>query len=297
MNVSPALLSTAVLGEVQRRLEDIGERPWMEILLTSYCDWNGQTLTCWPPSAPGCWDHTTSGRIIRRRPPTCTPTRLSASGILLPHPRRNWRGSSPLRTPVFSRWSRAIAACHRARSRPSRRATSRFGASRRRSRSPKSAAASSRSDSASPHVSSPRVSIDCGGRWSDSGAGPLGGRKRDPPPVVRTRSPVGSRRGRSPMGVRKLLVGEHNSLAERMRRRRWSLILQHVPGLVNLQVVDLGGTAVWWSRAPVRPRHVTVVNLHEAGESFRVSPRSKATHSMPTSCFAVRPSTSSSPTA
>ena len=69
------------------------------------------------------------------------------------------------------------------------------------------------------------------------------------------------------MGVRKLLVGEDNSLAERMRRRRWSLILQHVPRLVNLQVVDLGGTAVWWSRAPVRPRHVTVVNLHEAGES------------------------------
>ena len=29
------------------------------------------------------------------------------------------------------------------------------------------------------------------------------------------------------MGVRKLLVGEDNSLAERIRRRRWSLILQH----------------------------------------------------------------------
>ena len=70
------------------------------------------------------------------------------------------------------------------------------------------------------------------------------------------------------MGVRKLLVGEDNSLAERMRRRRWSLILQHVPRLVDLRVVDLGGTAVWWSRAPVRPRHVTVVNLHEAGEDF-----------------------------
>ena len=44
MNVSPALLSTAVLGEVQRRLEDIGGRPWMEILLTSYCDWTEYTL-------------------------------------------------------------------------------------------------------------------------------------------------------------------------------------------------------------------------------------------------------------
>lgn len=38
-----------------------------------------------------------------------------------------------------------------------------------------------------------------------------------------------------------------------------------VPRLVDLRVVDLGGTAVWWSRAPVRPRHVTVVNLYEAG--------------------------------
>ena len=69
------------------------------------------------------------------------------------------------------------------------------------------------------------------------------------------------------MGARKLLVGEDNSLAERMRRRRWSLILEHVPRLVDLQVVDLGGTAVWWSRAPIRPRHVAVVNLHEAGKS------------------------------
>ena len=99
------------------------------------------------------------------------------------------------------------------------------------------------------------------------------------------------------MGVRKLLVGEDNSLAERMRRRRWSLILQHVPRLVNLQVVDLGGTAVWWSRAPVRPRHVTVVNLHEAGESSPGVTAIEATHSMPTSCSGVRTSTSSSPTA
>ena len=44
MNVSPALLSTAVLGEVQRRLEDVGGRPWMEVLLTSYCDWTEYTL-------------------------------------------------------------------------------------------------------------------------------------------------------------------------------------------------------------------------------------------------------------
>jgi hypothetical protein len=44
MNVSPALLSTAILEEVQRRLEANRGRPWMEILLTSYCDWTEYTL-------------------------------------------------------------------------------------------------------------------------------------------------------------------------------------------------------------------------------------------------------------
>ena len=44
MNVTPALLSTALLGELQRRLEAVGGRPWMEILLTSYCDWTEYTL-------------------------------------------------------------------------------------------------------------------------------------------------------------------------------------------------------------------------------------------------------------
>lgn len=44
MNVSPALLSTAVLGEVHRRLETVAGRPWMDVLLTSYCDWTEYTL-------------------------------------------------------------------------------------------------------------------------------------------------------------------------------------------------------------------------------------------------------------
>lgn len=44
MSVTPALLSTAILGEVQRRLEDLGGRRWMEVLLTSYCNWTEYTL-------------------------------------------------------------------------------------------------------------------------------------------------------------------------------------------------------------------------------------------------------------
>ena len=34
-----------------------------------------------------------------------------------------------------------------------------------------------------------------------------------------------------------------------------------------MDVVDLGGTVEAWMRAPVRPRHVTVLNLTEPGES------------------------------
>jgi hypothetical protein len=44
MGVTPALLSTAVLDEVQRRLEDVGGADWIEVLLTSYCDWTEYTL-------------------------------------------------------------------------------------------------------------------------------------------------------------------------------------------------------------------------------------------------------------
>jgi Family of unknown function (DUF6492) len=44
MTVTPAVLSTALLSKVQRRLEAVGGRPWMEILLTSYCDWTEYAL-------------------------------------------------------------------------------------------------------------------------------------------------------------------------------------------------------------------------------------------------------------
>jgi hypothetical protein len=44
MNVTPAVLSTAVIREVQKRLHGVGDRPWMDILLTSYCDWTEYSL-------------------------------------------------------------------------------------------------------------------------------------------------------------------------------------------------------------------------------------------------------------
>jgi hypothetical protein len=44
MNVTPAVLSTAVIREVQKQLEAVGDRPWMDILLTSYCEWTEYSL-------------------------------------------------------------------------------------------------------------------------------------------------------------------------------------------------------------------------------------------------------------
>jgi hypothetical protein len=44
MNVTPAVLSTDVLRELQERLEAVGDDPWMDILLTSYCDWTEYSL-------------------------------------------------------------------------------------------------------------------------------------------------------------------------------------------------------------------------------------------------------------
>lgn len=62
-------------------------------------------------------------------------------------------------------------------------------------------------------------------------------------------------------GIRGLLVGTDKSVGERMRLRRWELIRMHLPELAEMKVLDLGGTLSWWQRAPVRPAHVTIVNL------------------------------------
>jgi hypothetical protein len=67
--------------------------------------------------------------------------------------------------------------------------------------------------------------------------------------------------------IRNLFVTADTSLAGQMRLRRWELILKHLPELSEMRVLDLGGTMQWWSRAPVRPRHVTMVNLEPSEEA------------------------------
>lgn len=57
-------------------------------------------------------------------------------------------------------------------------------------------------------------------------------------------------------------------MAERMRLRRWEGISRAFPDLDQMRILDLGGTPVFWRRAPVRPASVTVINMAEPDESL-----------------------------
>jgi hypothetical protein len=74
--------------------------------------------------------------------------------------------------------------------------------------------------------------------------------------------------GRRGLGaVRHLLADSPGSLGGRARARRWDLARTVFPDLESCRVIDLGGTVEAWRRAPVRPAHITVLNLFEPGES------------------------------
>ncbi|GAA3110426.1 class I SAM-dependent methyltransferase [Streptosporangium carneum] len=61
--------------------------------------------------------------------------------------------------------------------------------------------------------------------------------------------------------LRSRFVDAPDSLGAKARARRWSWVTQVFPGLADMTVIDLGGTASAWLRAPVQPAHVHVVNL------------------------------------
>lgn len=67
--------------------------------------------------------------------------------------------------------------------------------------------------------------------------------------------------------VRRLLVESPTSLGARARARRWELFRDRFPEIEDMRVLDLGGTVESWQRSPIRPAHVTVLNLYEPGES------------------------------
>lgn len=61
--------------------------------------------------------------------------------------------------------------------------------------------------------------------------------------------------------LRDRVVDGPDSLGARLRARRWRTLVDLVPDLADLRVLDLGGRAETWRRAPVHPRSVTLVNL------------------------------------
>jgi hypothetical protein len=72
--------------------------------------------------------------------------------------------------------------------------------------------------------------------------------------------------GRAPMdlhALRNRFVDAPDSWGARRRARRWAWLTETFPDLDQMSVIDLGGSVESWRRAPVRPKHVHVVNLEE----------------------------------
>lgn len=61
--------------------------------------------------------------------------------------------------------------------------------------------------------------------------------------------------------LRSRVVEAPGSLGERRRFRRWEWFQAAFPEVGSMSVIDLGGRADAWLRAPVRPQMVHVVNL------------------------------------
>lgn len=67
--------------------------------------------------------------------------------------------------------------------------------------------------------------------------------------------------------LRSRLVDSPASVGARLRLRRWERFTTIFPDIADMKVLDVGGTAESWLRAPVRPGHVVVLNLTEPGVS------------------------------
>jgi hypothetical protein len=63
--------------------------------------------------------------------------------------------------------------------------------------------------------------------------------------------------------LRNRFVDAPGSLGARYRARRWDWLMRAFPDIERMSVIDLGGTAEAWQRAPVRPARVHIVNLEK----------------------------------
>lgn len=60
--------------------------------------------------------------------------------------------------------------------------------------------------------------------------------------------------------IRHALITGPNSFGQRARNRRSETFGRLFPDLAEMSVLDLGGTAVFWKRAPARPKSVHMIN-------------------------------------
>ena len=67
--------------------------------------------------------------------------------------------------------------------------------------------------------------------------------------------------------MRNRIVEGTGSLGQRRRARRWDWVRDTFPDISSMSVIDLGGTAEAWLRAPIRPALVHVVNLEPSRET------------------------------
>jgi hypothetical protein len=68
--------------------------------------------------------------------------------------------------------------------------------------------------------------------------------------------------------LRNRFVDAPDSFGARYRARRWNWLHETFPELDQMSVIDLGGTAESWLRAPVRPATVHTVNLEKPPEDL-----------------------------
>jgi hypothetical protein len=61
--------------------------------------------------------------------------------------------------------------------------------------------------------------------------------------------------------LRNRFVDAPGSIGERLRLARWERFRRLFPAIEDMTVVDLGGTADMWLRAPLRAKHVHLINL------------------------------------
>jgi hypothetical protein len=68
--------------------------------------------------------------------------------------------------------------------------------------------------------------------------------------------------------LRNQIVDAPGSVGDRRRQRRWQWFREAFPEIESMSVIDLGGRADSWLRAPVRPASVHVINLESASEEL-----------------------------